>query len=494
MSSFGLTQTRRLLVIDDNESIHQDFRKIFAASRCPASNLELIESTLFGDVAGPEEKPVFEIDSAFQGQEGVAMVRQSLEDHRPYMVAFVDVRMPPGWDGIETTAKIWKHDPDLQVVICTAYSDYSLDDLIEKLGRSDRLVILKKPFDNIEVQQLANALTEKWRLGQQARERVEDLEKRVRERTLELRSANEQLKQQSQRAAELASAAVAGSQAKSEFLAMMSHEIRTPMNGIIGMTDLLLNTQLTVDQRDYAQTVKQSADVLLTILNDILEFSRIESGKLLLETVDFDLNDLAAGATEMLARRAEAKGLAIECSIKAGTPTALRGDPHRVRQVLVNLLSNAIKFTERGRVRLEMSGRTQTPDWVELYCAVQDTGIGLSPAASAKLFQPFTQADSSTTRRFGGTGLGLAICRKLVELMGGTIGVVSADGQGSTFWFTIRLPRQAGSALNNGAVTVGSPSECELISGSSAEASAPMSGLAGRNGSASPFGGAGPGG
>ena len=251
------------------------------------------------------------------------------------------------------------------------------------------------------------------------------LEQAVTERTTELLGAKE--------------AAEAASVAKSQFLANMSHEIRTPMNGVLGMAELLLNSSLTDKQRHLADSVHRSGTALLSIINDILDFSKIEAGKLELEHIEFGFRDTVEEAVDLFAEPAGEKGLELTCFLPDDIPDNVIGDPVRLRQILLNLLGNAIKFSQRGEVTVSMQVLAQDANMLRLKCEVRDTGIGIAPHAQAQLFTAFSQADGSTTRRFGGTGLGLAIVKQLVQLMGGEVGIVSTPGQGSTFWFTLQL-------------------------------------------------------
>lgn len=275
-----------------------------------------------------------------------------------------------------------------------------------------------------------------------------NLKNQVELRTKELSTANTKLQDTVEVLQQAKEVAEAASRAKSEFLATMSHEIRTPMNGVLGMTELLLNTELSDRQSGFARTIQRSGDSLLGIINDILDFSKIEAGKLALETHDFNLRNMIEETAAMLAERAHIKGLELIPMLPVDLPVALSGDLLRLRQILVNLIGNAIKFTDRGEVAIRVDMLDQTKDKIRLRFEVADTGIGITPEIQARIFDAFSQADGSTTRKYGGTGLGLAISRRLVKLMCGEMGVKSEPGKGSAFWFTISFKRQAAEKHN----------------------------------------------
>ncbi len=418
---------QHILVVDDNPSIHEDFKKILQSVE--VDHLSAAEADLFGSAVSVNDPASqcqdFVIRSALQGQQSLEILKDFTRKGQRFSMAFVDVRMPPGWNGIETIKRLWEVDPNLEVVICTAYSDYSWREIVAELGHSDRFLILKKPFEAVEVRQLAMTLSTKAALRIEQANQLEILEKAVEERSADLRIAKE--------------AAEQGSRAKSEFLANMSHEIRTPLNGIVGMLELLATTELDDSQKRYVRCAETSVDCLLTLINDILDFSKIEAGKIELDPVRFDLRGMLEDIAEMMAAKSQSKGVEICCDLATNIPKMLEGDSNRLRQIVLNLVSNAVKFTSQGQVVIRSKIAQSHANEVVMRFEVSDTGIGIPEDRLDVLFKNFSQVDASTTRRFGGTGLGLALSKKLVELFGGEIGVDSSPNVGSTFWFTARL-------------------------------------------------------
>lgn len=553
----------RILVVDDNRAIHDDIRKILVGDTDTNDDLLSDESFLFDSAVPAFSSIRFQIDSAYQGQEALRKVQQIVAGDSSYAVAFVDVRMPPGWDGIETIVRLWEVDPNLQVVICTAFSDYSWKEILTKLGHSDNLLVLKKPFDSIEVVQMAHALTRKWLVSAQARMRVEDLNQVVERRTAELQAANRSLQAEfasrakaeeafrvvfeaspigialldtdlklvnANRAlqellgvhrdaivgndpvelgwfkaqAELNSAIAAGltnggidqyeiklnqfspgggtgllwardveiggvqhalcfvldiservemetdlrrarvaaeaaAKAKSDFLANMSHEIRTPLNGILGLSTFLEDKTLPDSVRDVGSLIRTSGEMLRRVLDDVLDFSKIESGKLEIENEPFSPREALEWSIGIYRKAALDKSLDLKLVLPDSLPGRLVGDVTRIQQILTNLISNAIKFTDFGSIEVaaEVERSCDRQNRCQLHVSVCDTGIGIPSDRMDRLFKSFSQIDASINRRFGGTGLGLAICKRLAELMGGNMQVMSEPGQGTTFSFSI---------------------------------------------------------
>ncbi|MSR62811.1 MAG: hybrid sensor histidine kinase/response regulator [Planctomycetes bacterium] len=432
------THNLRILVVDDQEAIRDDFKKILAAHSAPGPALSSARAAFFGgDVASTPAAhvaPPFQLTLASQGEQALELTARARQAGQRFAMAFVDVRMPPGLDGLQTIKGLWQLDPDLEVVICTAFSDYSFEQIVQELGSTDRLLILKKPFDPVEVRQLAGALTEKWNVVQRERVRLE-----------ELRSANER--------------AQSANRAKSEFLANMSHEIRTPMNALLGYVELLCDSSASDDERGrYAGTIKKSSDHLLSILNDILDISRIEASRLVINHADVSPFRLVKDVLTLLAAQASQKDVELRFEVPFPIPEVVETDLVRARQILLNLIGNGIKFTHSGSVRVVLRlDEHEASDHRYLCVEVIDTGIGIPSDKLQQIFEPFSQIDGSSTRRYGGTGLGLSISKRLAILLGGDVGVQSEFGKGSTF--TLRL--YAGE-LRRAALRKYSAEECQI--------------------------------
>ena len=567
---------KRVLFIDDDLNLLNLYQIILSPD---------VENISPNEPAGSNTKgnKPFEVTTAPHGQAGYELVKKSIESNKPFAVAFIDMRMLPGWDGLRTAKAIREIDDKIYVVIVTGYMDISIDQLQDVLKYN--IFFLHKPSSNEEIYQMARNLCNSWNrdselknttisrdyfnnillaihdslivassdftiqmanedtcnllgystgkliglpikniieekifqsimkvfcAGEKPHEKwlkdftergfingletyyfdkngekipvlfsssvmrdksgnmqniiclahdITELNKtkkelqrakiKTEEFNLQLKEINRHLEKSIERANQMAVQAEVASMTKSEFLANMSHEIRTPMNGVIGMSTLLQNTTLTQEQREYTNAMQSSAEILLNIINDILDYSKIESGKLEMEVIDFDLRKAIENINDIMALKAFESGLEYNCLIHHDVPLFISGDPIKLRQILTNLVGNAIKFTEKGEVFIEITLEDQTDIRSILKFIISDTGIGIPENLSSRLFESFSQIDSSITRRYGGTGLGLAISKSLVEMLGGQIGVESKEGKGSTFWFTAVFDKQTGTDNKN---------------------------------------------
>ncbi len=405
----------KILIVDDNTAIHNDFAKIL----CPHKSVdedkyEELNDALFNEHENHESVAVFRLDSAYQGEEGFQMVRQAYEAGEPYALAFVDMRMPPGWDGMETISRMWEVDLDLQVVICTAYSDHSWDELVMHLGCSDRLLILKKPFDSLEVRQIACALTEKWSLLRANRDTTRDLELAVKK----LEIAADQLVQ---RNAEL-----------EEFTYLTSHDMQEPLRKLSWFTEMLAS-----DMRDNVpeqvendiRFINEATQRMQSLVHNVSRLSRM--GRCRMSARKTSMNECVDNALASLSSLVAKRGAEVS---RNNLPEVI-GDPGMLTQVLENLIANALEFTPSSRrPSIHIFAEPHGDQWV---FSVQDNGMGINRDNLGKVFTPFIRLDENNERQ--GTGVGLAICRKAIERHDGRIWVESAPGQGAHFKFTVGL-------------------------------------------------------
>ena len=444
----GFETNHRILIADDNLAIHEDFRKVLGSARNLRHGMAEVEAALFGEERAASAGIEFELHSAHQGQEALEKVQQAKAAGKPYALAFVDMRMPPGWDGLETVTHLWEADPELQVVICTAYSDYSWEELSARLHVSDNLVMLKKPFDNVEVLQLAHALTRKWELSRQARLKLDEMARMVEQRTGELERANRELKRETEERLTLERQfrQAQKMEAVGQLAAGVAHDFNNILTVVHGHASMLLLR--LGEEGPHAKSVleiRHSAERAAALVRQLLMFSR----KQVMLFRNVDLGEVIRSISGMLSELV-GEHIAVETECEAGLP-AIHADRGMIEQVLVNLTVNARDAMPRGgRVSLKSNVVTVSPERAKgdsearpgffVRLTVSDTGCGMAPEALSHLFEPFF-----TTKEVGkGTGLGLATVYGIVKQHQGWIKVQSKVGEGTTFQLFFPMSEQIG--------------------------------------------------
>jgi len=426
----------RILTVDDSPSIHEDFRKILGAGPDTAAQqrgLESARAAFYGRPTGEScsasVQASYSIDCALQGEEALTLVQGAVAAKRPYALAFVDIRMPPGWDGVRTIQELWKVDPLLQCVICTAFSDYSWEQMVETLGRSDNLLILKKPFDAVEIRQLATALTEKWNSTARehmARRAIEAKEAEARAYAASLETANQALrtsKASADRAAEI----------KRAFVERLTHDIGASL-------ELIVEGLLRNGSTDGLEETLDRSHQLLETVTRALDLNRLEQGTLDMQRNPCDVIELVGALSASHRVAAESKGLRFEVLVANDVPPRVECDGQRLRQVLDQLLSNAVRFTEEGFVKIRVYTEPSA-SWttVRLRVDVEDSGAGIHPAEKGSLYEPFRAR--SRGRSAAGSGLGLAVAKQVARLLGGDVSFEPREGGGTVFRFALEAKR-----------------------------------------------------
>lgn len=443
MNEVKKQNVHRILIIDDNPNIHKDFQTILIEDQ-ESSGLDELRAEVFGHTSDEsKDKNIYELDFASQGQAGFEKVKEALAQDNPYELAFVDMRMPPGWDGLKTIESIWEADKNIQIVICTAYSDYSWGEITQRLGRSENLLILKKPFDSAEVAQLAAALTEKWNLARRASIKMEELEQMVKERARELIEANNQLKmeiaereQAELKLAEILKKVDNANRELKDFASIVSHDLKAPLRGVKTLALWILDDcgdKFDTKATEQMHLLLDRVEKIYNLIDGVLRYSKV--GQATGEHTSVNLDTFIPEVIDMVVPPEH-----IKVTVENQLPSIVCEETH-IMQLFQNLLSNAIKYNDKPQ------------GWIKINCvddgdfwkfSVADNGPGIEEKHFERIFRMFQVL--SVNEKVQGTGVGLTVVKKIVELYGGRVWVHSEVGKGSTFFFT--FPKQESAVRN----------------------------------------------